>query len=235
MKDAHVEQNSENYKYDLISFKLCPYVQRSVITLQEKQAPYTLEYIDINDKPDWFLEISPLGKVPVLRVGDEVVFESAVINVFIEETAPGPILHPGDPLKRAHNRAWIEAASELLRRSFRMTAATTEQQALKSAAAVRELLARFDRELSGPLFNGNEPCLVDAAVAPVLQRLSWCDELVPALSIFCHQELDTIRRYRDVLLERESVRRSTVADIRALYVESLREKGEHGAWIGTQL
>ena len=67
--------------YQLISFVLCPYVQRSVITLKEKQVPFTITYIDLQNPPDWFLAISPMGKVPVLRMAqDQVLFESAVIN-----------------------------------------------------------------------------------------------------------------------------------------------------------
>lgn len=65
---------------ELISFKTCPFVQRSVITLKEKGIDFKTTYIDLAEKPAWFLAISPLGKVPVLKIGDEVLFESAVIN-----------------------------------------------------------------------------------------------------------------------------------------------------------
>ena len=58
---------SPNYR--LVSFNLCPFVQRSVITLNEKNAKYEIEYIDRANKPDWFLKISPLGLVPVLDIG----------------------------------------------------------------------------------------------------------------------------------------------------------------------
>jgi glutathione S-transferase len=226
---------SNRYPYDLVSFKLCPFVQRSVITLEEKGAPYTLQYIDLAHKPDWFLEISPLGKVPVLRVGETTLFESAVINEFIEETAPGPALHPSDPLERARHRAWIEAVSELLRRTFRMLTSESEQEAHDGAVNVRSLLARFDSALAGPLFGGGGFSLVDAAAAPALQRLSWCDEVVPALGLFRGDELDGVRAWRDALLGRGSVRRSTVPEIRELFVESLREKAKHGGWIGAQV
>ena len=53
----------------LISFNLCPYVQRSVITLEEKGVPYDIEYVDLYAKPDWFLKISPFGKVKVPGTG----------------------------------------------------------------------------------------------------------------------------------------------------------------------
>ena len=64
----------------LISHKLCPYVQRAVIALNEKGVPFERIDIDLANKPDWFLKISPLGKVPVLLVatadGEAALFES---------------------------------------------------------------------------------------------------------------------------------------------------------------
>src|SRR3954469_16264362 len=87
----------------LISHKLCPYVQRAVIALAEKAVPFERIDIDLANKPDWFLKISPLGKTPVLLVGDVAIFESAVILEYLEETQPVQ-LHPADPLTRAEHR-----------------------------------------------------------------------------------------------------------------------------------
>src|SRR5260370_16697363 len=97
----------------LISHKLCPYVQRAVIALSEKGVAFESIDIDLGNKADWFLAISPLGKTPVLQVGDVPIFESAVILEYLEETYPKP-LHPADPLKRAEHRAWIEFGSAVL-------------------------------------------------------------------------------------------------------------------------
>src|SRR5712675_3040700 len=91
----------------LISHKLCPYVQRAVIALTEKGVEFERIDIDLADKPDWFLKLSPLGKTPVLLVGDTAIFESAVILEYLEETQ-SPTLHPADPLARAEHRAFIE-------------------------------------------------------------------------------------------------------------------------------
>ena len=99
----------------LISHKLCPYVQRAVIALKEKGVPFERIDIDLANKPDWFLKLSPLGKVPVLVVttdeGEVALFESNVICEYIEETQGGAKLHPADPLKRAEHRAWMEFGS----------------------------------------------------------------------------------------------------------------------------
>jgi len=77
---------------ELLSHHLCPYVQRAVITLLEKDIPHRRTYIDLSNKPDWFRQISPLGKVPLLRVGDEVLFESAVICEYLDEATPVALL-----------------------------------------------------------------------------------------------------------------------------------------------
>src|ERR1700676_3296062 len=97
----------------LISHKLCPYVQRAVIALTEKGVAFERIDIDLANKPDWFVAISPLGKTPVLQVGDVPIFESAVILEYLEKTQLSP-LHPADPLARAEHRAWIEFGSAVL-------------------------------------------------------------------------------------------------------------------------
>src|SRR4051812_11274642 len=84
-------------KLTLISHDLCPYVQRAVIALGEKGVEFAREYVDLANKPEWFLKMSPLGKVPLLKVGNEVIFESSVILEYLEETQPNP-LYPQDPL-----------------------------------------------------------------------------------------------------------------------------------------
>ena len=77
-------------KLRLISFPLCPYVQRAAIALAEKGVDFERIDIDLANKPDWFLKLSPLGKVPVLVVEqdgrEEVLFESAVIAEYLDET-----------------------------------------------------------------------------------------------------------------------------------------------------
>ena len=99
--------------FELVSHHLCPYVQRVAIALSEKEVPFTRTYINLGAKPGWFTAISPLGKVPLLRTENEVVFESAVICEYLEDTVP-PRLHPQDALERARHRAWMEFASSVL-------------------------------------------------------------------------------------------------------------------------
>jgi glutathione S-transferase len=207
--------------YLLTSFDLCPFVQRSVIALNEKGVPHDIRYIDLANKPDWFLEISPFGKVPVLTVGDTHIFESQVINEYIEETTPGA-LHPADPLRRAHNRAWIEFASGLLMTAYGVEIAADEETARAKAKKVREDLARVEAQIVGPLFNGEAFSLVDAAAAPMLQRLVWYQDVEPSLAFF--EGLPKVTAWRDALLARPSVRDSLVPDIVDRFHASLEKR-----------
>lgn len=100
-------------KLTLISHPLCPYVQRVAIVLLEKGITFERKDVDRANPPNWFLQISPLGKTPVLLVNDEPIFESAVICEFIDE-AYSPRLHPAMPLERAKHRAYIEFGSSIL-------------------------------------------------------------------------------------------------------------------------
>ena len=79
------ELNMSLPKLKLISFTLCPYVQRAMIVLNEKNIPFDIEYIDLSEPPPWFYDISPLEKVPVLLVNDEPLFESMVICEYLDE------------------------------------------------------------------------------------------------------------------------------------------------------
>src|SRR6202171_3497065 len=95
-------------KYMLVSFETCPWVQRSAIVLREKNTEFELRHIKADNRPDWFLAISPHKKVPVLSIDDRVsLFESNAINEYLDETIE-PRLHPTDPIARAVNRAWTD-------------------------------------------------------------------------------------------------------------------------------
>ncbi len=75
--------------------------------LRAKDVEFDVTYINLREKPDWFLKISPHGKVPVLLVDELPLFESNAIAEFLDEMV-APQLHPADPIKRARNRAWTD-------------------------------------------------------------------------------------------------------------------------------
>src|SRR3954468_24667536 len=138
----------------LISHKLCPYVQRAVIALTEKGVAFERIDIDLANKPDWFMSIPPLGKTPVLQIGDVAIFESAVILEYLEETQPNQ-LHPADPLERAEHRGWIEYGSAILNDIAGFYAARDEAAFKAKAAALEQRFARLEeRVAASPWFDG---------------------------------------------------------------------------------
>jgi glutathione S-transferase len=196
----------------LVGSKLCPFLQRIVITLLEKQLPFELEHIDLARKPAWFLAISPLGRHPLLQAKGHVLFESAAVTEFVDE-ALEPALLPTDPYLRADNRAFIEATSEAFRALFAVAGAKEVGPHQAAVQQLRAKLALFDARSRGPWFNGAAFSLVDAAVAPLLQRITWLEELGHSKGIL--QELPQLVGWRDALLSRPSVVASSHAEARA--------------------
>ena len=211
-----------SYKLKLISFKLCPFVQRPIITLLHKQVDFDIEYINLVNKPAWFLEISPLGKVPVLQVNDSaVIFESAVINEFISETTP-PSMHPEDPVRRAHNRAWIEYSSYLLNTFARMETAPNEAAFNEYREKLHKQLSQLEQQLgSGPFFNGAEFSLIDASYAPFFMRLNLFDRYIYT-DLF--QVLPRVKSWSKALLEKPEVKESVVQNFCHLYENYITER-----------
>jgi glutathione S-transferase len=196
-------------KLTLISHELCPYVQRAVIALTEKGVAFDRIYVDLASKPDWFRAISPLGKVPLLKVGDAVIFESAVILEYLEETQPKP-LHPVDPLARAQHRAMIEFASAILSDIWGLEIAPSREVAAAKIDALRDKFARLEAQLGqGPWFAGETFSLVDAAFGPVFRYFDLFDRLLDHGILAGKPKLAA---WRAALAARPSTRAAVVAD-----------------------
>jgi glutathione S-transferase len=99
---------------ELFVSTLCPFAARARLALAEKQLPFKEVEIDLQRKPDWFLQISPHGKVPLLRHDGRLVWESAVIAEYLEEVFPARPLLPAEPEQRAAARAWVSFADSRL-------------------------------------------------------------------------------------------------------------------------
>jgi glutathione S-transferase len=216
-------------RLELISHHLCPYVQRAVIALTEKGVAHERRYIDLADKPDWFTVISPLGKVPLLRVeaedgGGAVLFESAVICEYLEDTQPNP-LHPSDPLIRAQHRAWIEFASAALNDVAGFYNAKDEAAFGQQRQRLTEKFAWLERHLDEvPFFAGRAFSLVDAAFGPVFRYID-AFERIGAFGFLA--ATPRVRAYRLALAGRPSVQQAVAEDYPARLLAFLERRGSH--------
>ena len=204
--------------YMLVSFKTCPWVQRSAIVLREKNTPFEFRHIDRDNRPDWFLAISPHKKVPVLRIDDKVsLFESNAINEYLDETI-APRLHPDDPVERAINRAWTDYvptfSEQVTGQAYADDEAAYKASIEKIPVAFERLERALEKQGAGPLFNGAKYSLVDAAYAPFLQRYFYLDRIKPLGLIGKYPRL---KAWADTLMQRPSTHSFPQPEFEALY------------------
>lgn len=210
----------------LISHPLCPFVQRSAIVLLEKNVPFERVNIDLSAKPDWFLALSPTGKVPLLKVRradgeDAIIFESMVICEYLNETQDGDSMYADDALERARQRAWIEFSTSMLGNAWQFLNATDQAIADSKRAVFREQLERIESELSsGPYFSGTRFSMVDAVYAPVFRYFSIIDASVSE-AIF--EGLPRVSAWKAALAKRESVKAAVSSDYAELFQNHLRQ------------
>jgi len=161
----------------IVSFKICPFVQRVTAMLEAKQVPYDIEYIDLKNKPGWFLDISPTGQVPVLiTASGQPLFESDAIVEYIDETT-APLQEDLTPEQRATNRAWSYQASK-----HYLVQCSTMQSADKGVLDERitklsKSFEKVERQLGqGPYFSGESMGNVDIAWLPLLHRAALVED-----------------------------------------------------------
>lgn len=203
-------------KLKLVSFTLCPFVQRAAITLLEKDVPYDVEYIDLDNPPEWFYDISPLEKVPVLLVDGTPLFESMAICEYLNEITPGS-LYPEDAFARAQNRAWIEFGNDVLGETYQLYTANDETTFKQKRGILKDRFETLEEYLGdGPYFNGETFSLVDAVYAPVFR---YHEALTRYKDFGFFEDTPKISAWSEALLARPSVKKSVPAS----YEEDLKE------------
>jgi glutathione S-transferase len=206
----------------LISHKLCPYVQRAAIVLAEKGIAFDRIDVDLSNKPDWFLRLSPLGKTPVLRVGSEALFESAVICEYLDDTTL-PRLHPADALERARHRAWMEFGSAVLNAIAGFYNAPDERALQARAAELRGRFERIEAALGdGPYFAGASFSVVDAVFGPVFRYFDVFDRIADFGIL---EATPRVAAWRAALAARPSVRDAVDPGYPALLRQFLVQRG----------
>jgi glutathione S-transferase len=215
-------------KYMLVSFKTCPWVQRSAILLREKNTPFEFRHIEPDNRPEWFLAISPHKKVPVIRIDDkDSLFESSAINEYLDETVE-PRLHPADPLQRAINRAWTDYVPTFASSVTGCAYAATEDAYKAAIAKIPEAFERIEKALekqgSDPFFNGKTYSLVDAAYAPFLQRYVFLDGIK---KIGLMEKYPRLKAWTDALMARPSTHSFPPAEFEEMYRANLLKRGSY--------
>jgi glutathione S-transferase len=178
--------------------------------------------VDLKNKPAWFRALSPLGKTPVLQVGEDAIFESAVICDYLDETHE-PRLHPESALDRARHRSWMEFGSAVLNT---IGAFYNAPDAKSLAARAQDIHARFEQIeqvlTEGPYFAGERFSIVDAAFGPVFRYFDVFDEIA---DFGCFRNLPKVTAWRIQLAARASIRRAVRPDYPSLLAQFILDRG----------
>ncbi|MEH2359567.1 glutathione S-transferase family protein [Nostoc sp.] len=205
----------------IYSAVVCPYAHRSRLVLQEKGIDFDLIEIDLQNKPQGFTDISPYGKVPAIAHNHHRVWESAVINEYLNEVFPNPPLLPSSPIAKAQARIWIDFAntrfvpafSALLRSPDIQQQEAAKQELYKHLEFIEnEALGKLSEE--GPYWFGESVSLVDFTFYPWFERL-------PALKHYrgfgIPEEFTRLRQWKKALKQRDSV--VAIANSKEFYIE----------------
>jgi glutathione S-transferase len=197
-----------------------------VIVLRAKAVKFDVTYINLREKPDWFLEISPHGKVPVLDVDGQPLYESNAISEFLDETVK-PQLHPTDPVQRARNRAWTDFLPDFAKGLSGIYYTKSKEEVaegVKAAPArVSKLEAAIARERGndGPYFNGKALCMVDAGYAPFFQRFAIAES---KLKTGLLDAFPLVKAWSKALLSTDAVTGSVAPEFDEAFVANLKRR-----------
>jgi len=194
----------------LYDFKSSPNCQRVKVVLAEKNLPYEIVPIDLRAQaqktPD-YLKLNPYGKVPVLTDDDTVLYESCIINEYLEEKYPNPPLLPKDPGKKAKARilidygmAHFDGAYQKLRMELAKDPKEQSQQVVDNAKSdLKKLLQRLENDIGDQSYLVGDFSLVDADLIPRFTRLE-------GFGVLPDPSLPRLGKYLDRMKARPSVK-----------------------------
>ncbi|KAL3695865.1 hypothetical protein R1sor_009941 [Riccia sorocarpa] len=180
----------------------CPFSQRVLLTLEEKHIPYSAKYVDMSNKPQWFLEANPGGKVPVIKHEEKWIADSDVITVLLEELHPEPSLVSPEETKSVGSNIFGAFIKFLTSKD---PADGTEKALLDELTAIDEQLKK-----SGKYINGEKVTSVDLALAPKLYHLKTALGHYKKWAV--PDSLPNVKRYMEDLFSRESFQKTKAVE-----------------------
>jgi glutathione S-transferase len=165
----------------LFNTQMCPYARRTRMVLYEKGIDFEVYEVDLSNKSEEFLSVSPYGKVPVLSVDGTSLYESNVVNEYLEEVRKAPRLMPENPEERALTRSWMCFADDyffpfIFRIRVGAQRGFSEGQIQEARENLRDSLSRLERRLEGKEYLMGEFTLADIAHAGNFHRLRELSE-----------------------------------------------------------
>ena len=202
----------------IVSNHTCPFVQRAIIVARLKDINLDISYIDLTAKPDWFLAISPTGRVPVLRTEQGVLFESIAICEYLNDLVPTPPLLADDIYIRAEQRAWVNATNDPYGIAHQVARVITDPQAFTNyIGALGKAFTTIAPFLHSPWFDDKGPSLVDVFWYPLMSRTALIEKASGQVIMS-----SAVRSWYDALHSHDAFAGSVVEDFSARYYQAIR-------------
>ncbi|XP_061398969.1 pyrimidodiazepine synthase [Musca vetustissima] len=198
-------------KLRLYSMRFCPYAHRVHLVLDAKKIPYHSIFINLNEKPEWLTEYSPLGKVPALQLTEEegkpALIESLVIAEYLDEKYPEPKLFPSDPLKKAQDKILIERFNAVVGPMYKIFVNTEVSPG--TITDVSTGLDIYEKELRArgtPFFGGDKPGMLDYMIWPWCERSAMLKYLLSDKYEMDKERFEKLLQWRDLMEKDEAVK-----------------------------
>lgn len=194
----------------LYSGTTCPFSQRCRIVLLEKGLDIPVVNVDLFNKPEKLAEMNPYNQVPILVDRNLELFESNIINEYIEDRFPQPQLIPADAAMRARTRLYLHRFDQELFTQVKILDHGTTKQQEVARSTIREQLTQISPVFSKQQYLlGNEFSILDVVLSPLLWRL-------PHYKITLPKESASLLQYAERVFSRPSFKNSLTADEKAM-------------------
>lgn len=196
MSELHLRKGSLNppkveEKLRLYSMKYCPFAQRVRLVLLVKKVPHDIVNIDIFNKPEWLFTLNPLGLVPILNIGTEILTESLDICDYLDKEYPEPPLYSKDETRIHCDKTLMKYLTNILPIFYEMSKTHSKKSYDEHMEVLIPLVQKYETELDerGTLyFGGDEPHMIDYMLWPFAERAPLCGKSygreIPGADVF---------------------------------------------------
>eukprot|EP01080_Neovahlkampfia_damariscottae_P008085 gene8085-12546_t len=208
-------------KVKLYSCLICPFAQRSWLYALHYKIDFEYVEFDLYDenfqkikvKPDWYLKLNPKGEVPVLVDGEESIYESAIINEYIETALnkdESLVLTPKDGLKRAHVKMWKKFFDDKIMSYFYklLRLEDSKEELLELYQNINTFMTKGYSKYGGEYFIGDEFGEMEYFIAPFLIRYKVVLPALRNINIFDAEEISQFSKYSEKCMKNEVFRAS---------------------------
>ncbi|XP_072947173.1 pyrimidodiazepine synthase-like [Epargyreus clarus] len=216
-------------KLRLFAMRFCPYAERSVLVLNAKKIEYDLVFINLDHKPEWIFDFNPKGSVPILEYEQgKAIFDSTIINVYLDEKYPDVKLQSSDPLRRAQDKMLVElfAGAQSAYYTAAFNPQGVEPKTVETYHKGLELLQKELQSRGTKFLHGDEPGFIDYTIWPFLERFEALKVLGKDEFVIDKTKYEVLANYMDAVRNSPAVKSYALApDTHAKFTES-RIKGD---------